>query len=62
MQLVGDDIFVTNSERLARGIDAGVANSILIKVNQIGSLTATLDTMQLAGRRRVHVRDVAPQW
>ena len=50
MQLVGDDIFVTNSERLARGIDAGVANSILIKVNQIGTLTETLDTMQLAGR------------
>jgi enolase len=50
LQLVGDDIFVTNSERLDRGIDAGVANSILIKVNQIGSLTATLDTMQLAGR------------
>jgi enolase len=50
VQLVGDDVFVTNSERLARGIDAGVANSILIKVNQIGSLTATLDTMQLATR------------
>ena len=50
VQLVGDDVFVTNSERLGRGIDAGVANSILIKVNQIGSLTATLDTMQLAGR------------
>ena len=50
VQLVGDDVFVTNSVRLARGIDAGVANSILVKVNQIGSLTATLDTMQLAGR------------
>jgi enolase len=50
VQLVGDDVFVTNSERLARGIDAGVADSILVKVNQIGSLTATLDTMQLAGR------------
>jgi enolase len=50
VQLVGDDVFVTNSERLARGIEAGVANSILVKVNQIGSLTATLDTMQLAGR------------
>jgi enolase len=50
VQVVGDDVFVTNSERLGRGIDAGVANSILIKVNQIGSLTATLDTMQLAGR------------
>ena len=48
VQIVGDDVFVTNSERLRRGIDAGVANSILVKVNQIGSLTATLDTMQLA--------------
>jgi len=48
VQVVGDDVFVTNSDRLGRGIDAGVANSILIKVNQIGSLTATLDTMQLA--------------
>ncbi|HEV7523697.1 MAG TPA: phosphopyruvate hydratase [Acidimicrobiia bacterium] len=50
VQLVGDDVFVTNSDRLGRGIDTGVANSILIKVNQIGSLTATLDTMQLAAR------------
>ena len=50
VQLVGDDVFVTNSARLTRGIDAGVANSILVKVNQIGSLTATLDTMQLAVR------------
>ena len=50
VQLVGDDVFVTNVDRLGRGIEAGVANSILIKVNQIGSLTATLDTMQLAGR------------
>ena len=43
VQLVGDDLFVTNTERLRRGIDAGVANSILIKVNQIGTLTETLD-------------------
>jgi len=50
VQLVGDDVFVTNVDRLGRGIEAGVANSILIKVNQIGSLTATLDTMELAGR------------
>jgi enolase len=48
IQLVGDDVFVTNTERLARGIELGVANSILIKVNQIGSLTETLDTMALA--------------
>ena len=48
IQFVGDDIFVTNSERLQKGIDMGVGNSILIKVNQIGSLTETLDTMALA--------------
>jgi len=50
VQLVGDDLFVTNSERLQRGIDAGVANSILVKVNQIGSLTETLDAVGLATR------------
>ena len=49
-QLVGDDLFVTNVERLARGIDAGVANSILVKVNQIGSLTETLESVALATR------------
>jgi enolase len=48
IQLVGDDIFVTNSARLSRGIAAGVANAILIKVNQIGTLTETLDTMAVA--------------
>ena len=48
VQLVGDDLFVTNKERLARGIEAKVANSILIKVNQIGTLTETLDTIRLA--------------
>jgi enolase len=50
VQLVGDDLFVTNVERLARGIDAGVANSILVKVNQIGSLTETLAAVELAHR------------
>jgi enolase len=50
IQLVGDDLFVTNSVRLARGIEAGVANAILVKVNQIGSLSETLDTMALATR------------
>ena len=50
VQLVGDDLFVTNTERLSRGIDAGVANSILIKVNQIGSLTETLETVGMAHR------------
>ncbi|HEY1595544.1 MAG TPA: phosphopyruvate hydratase [Thermoleophilaceae bacterium] len=49
VQLVGDDLFVTNSERLRRGIDAGVANSILVKVNQIGTLTETLDAVNTAG-------------
>jgi enolase len=48
LQLVGDDLFVTNAERLQRGLDEGVANAILIKVNQIGTLTETLDTIELA--------------
>lgn len=48
IQLVGDDLFVTNSERLQQGIDKGVGNSILVKVNQIGSVTETLDAMRLA--------------
>ncbi|MFO7281686.1 MAG: phosphopyruvate hydratase [Thermoanaerobacterales bacterium] len=48
VQLVGDDLFVTNVERLQRGIESGVANSILVKVNQIGTLTETLDTVALA--------------
>lgn len=50
VQLVGDDLFVTNSERLQRGIEEEAANSILIKVNQIGSLTETIDTVNLATR------------
>ncbi len=50
IQLVGDDLFVTNSSRLQMGIDKGVANSILVKVNQIGSLTETLDAVALATR------------
>jgi enolase 1/2/3 len=48
MQLVGDDLFVTNTERLRRGIDTGVANSILIKVNQIGTLSETLSAIRMA--------------
>ena len=48
IQLIGDDIFVTNTDRLAKGIEMGVANSILIKVNQIGTLTETLAAMQMA--------------
>ena len=50
IQLVGDDLFVTNTTRLQMGIDRKVANSVLIKVNQIGSLTETLDTVELASR------------
>jgi len=50
LQLVGDDIFVTNPERLQRGIDEGVANAVLIKPNQIGTLTETLETIELAHR------------
>lgn len=52
VQLVGDDLFVTNVNRLSKGIEGGVANSILIKVNQIGSLTETLDAIQMATRSR----------
>ena len=47
-QLVGDDLFVTNTERLKQGIDKGIANSILVKVNQIGSLSETLDAIAMA--------------
>jgi len=52
IQLVGDDLYVTNTERLQKGIDMGVANSILIKVNQIGSLTETLNAINLATRNQ----------
>jgi enolase len=50
VQLVGDDLFVTNSKRLSRGIEEGIANSILVKVNQIGTLTETIEAVQLATR------------
>ena len=50
VQLVGDDLFVTNVDRLQKGIDGGVANAILIKVNQIGSLTETIAAVNLAKR------------
>jgi enolase len=50
IQLVGDDLFVTNTKRLQRGIDEGIANSILIKVNQIGTITETIDAIELARR------------
>ena len=50
VQLVGDDLFVTNTEKLARGIEEGIGNSILIKVNQIGTLTETFDAIEMAKR------------
>ena len=50
IQIVGDDLFVTNADRLGEGIERGVANAILIKLNQIGTLTETLDTIELAHR------------
>src|SRR5947209_13193105 len=50
IQLVGDDLFVTNTERLSRGIEEGIANSILIKVNQIGTVSETLDAIDMARR------------
>lgn len=52
VQLVGDDLFVTNPKRLAMGIEKGVANSILVKVNQIGSLTETMKAVDLAQRNK----------
>lgn len=52
VQLVGDDLFVTNVERLSRGIDEGIANSILVKVNQIGSLSETMAAVQMAQHNR----------
>ena len=54
IQLVGDDLFVTNTQFLQKGIDLGVANSILIKVNQIGTLTETLDCIALAKANGLH--------
>ena len=60
VQLVGDDLFVTNVERLATGIEKKVGNAILIKVNQIGTLTETLDAIQMANRCRLHRHRVSP--
>lgn len=51
MQLVGDDLFVTNQERLRQGMEEGAANAILIKPNQIGTLTETMDCVELAKRK-----------
>jgi enolase len=58
-QLVGDDLFVTNTKFLQKGIDAKTANSILVKVNQIGSLTETLDAVDLAHRYGYTIADLA---
>ncbi|MEX6953725.1 phosphopyruvate hydratase, partial [Pseudomonas aeruginosa] len=52
VQLVGDDLFVTNPKRLKRGIDQGIANSLLVKVNQIGTLTETLEAVSMAQRAK----------
>ena len=60
VQLVGDDLFVTNPVRLQEGIDRGVGNSILVKVNQIGTLTETIEAVRLAQRGRLQRRHVAP--
>ena len=60
IQLVGDDLFVTNPERLARGIADKSANSMLVKVNQIGTLSETLEAVEMAHRARLHQRHVAP--
>src|SRR5207244_40484 len=54
IQLVGDDLFVTNTERLSRGIKEGIANAILIKLNQIGSVTETIEAIELARRAGYH--------
>ena len=50
VQLVGDDLFVTNTERLSRGIDQGIGNALLVKVNQIGTLTETFEAIEMAKR------------
>ena len=60
VQLVGDDLFVTNEKRLAQGIENGLANSILVKVNQIGTLTETINAVRLAQIVRLYRGHVAP--
>ena len=60
VQLVGDDLFVTNTKRLEKGIDLGVANSILVKANQIGTLTEAL--MHGNCKTRLHMRSISPFW
>lgn len=60
--LVGDDLFVTNSERLKKGIELNSANAILIKVNQIGTLTEAMDAVQTAQKSWVSCRDFSSFW
>ena len=60
VQLVGDDVFVTNPEILKRGIAEGIGNALLVKLNQIGTVTETLDAVAMARRRRLPQRDLAP--
>ncbi len=55
-QLVGDDLFVTNPKRLPMGIEEGLGNAILVKVNQIGTLTETLEAVDHGAQRRLHAR------
>ena len=62
VQLVGDDLFVTNVDFLKKGIDMNVANSILVKVNQIGSLTETIEAVQLATTKQIHQHYQPPKW
>ena len=59
VQLVGDDLFVTNADRLQQGVDRAIANGVLVKVNQIGTLTETLETVDLATRNGYTLGDVA---
>ena len=61
VQLVGDDLFVTNTEILSKGIEQGIGNSILIKVNQIGTLTETFDAIEMAQKLDI-LRCISPFW
>ena len=60
IQLVGDDLFVTNTERLSRGINEGIANAILIKLNQIGTVTETIDAIELGAQSRLQLHHLSP--
>lgn len=62
VQLVGDDLFVTNTEILSKGIEQGIGNSILIKVNQIGTLTETFDAIEMAQKSWIYCGCISPFW